>query len=78
MGEYYLEVWGEMCPVPLLKAEKKLIELADNDVLILETDHSCTARTVENWAKKKKYQVTIEQVDVGIWRIGISRRGSAR
>lgn len=73
MAEYYLEVWGEMCPVPILKAERKLKELTNNDVLFLETDHSCTARTIENWAKKKKYQVKIKEVEAGIWRIEISQ-----
>lgn len=73
MGEHYLEVWGEMCPIPLLKAEKRLKELTPQDILILETDHSCTARTMENWAKKKKYKYQVDEVDNGIWRITIQK-----
>lgn len=74
MGEHYLEVWGEMCPIPLLKAEKKLKQLTPEDTLILETDHSCTARTVESWATKKKYHFRVDEVDNGVWRIAIQKQ----
>lgn len=74
MGEYYLQLWGEMCPIPLLKAEKKLKELTVRDTLILETDHSCTARTVETWARKKRYLVKTDEVANGIWQISIQKK----
>jgi TusA-related sulfurtransferase len=74
LGEYFLHLWGEMCPVPLLKAEKKLKELTAQDILVLETDHSCTARTVEAWAEKKGYGVVIDEVANGIWRIRIRKQ----
>lgn len=74
MGEHYMELWGEMCPVPLLKVEKKLKELKSLDTLVLETDHSCTARTIGNWAKKKRYLVKVDEVANGIWKISIEKK----
>jgi len=74
MGEYYLQLWGEMCPVPLLKAEKKLKELTAQDTLVLETDHSCTARTIQNWARKKKHLVKTDEIANGIWQIRIRKQ----
>lgn len=74
MGDYFLHLWGEMCPVPLLKAEKKLKELMAQDTLVLETDHSCTARTVAIWAGKKGYRVSTDEVANGIWQIRIQKQ----
>ncbi len=74
MEEYFLQLWGEMCPVPLLKAEKKLKELTAQDTLVLETDHSCTARTVRTWADKKGYRVSAYEVANGIWQIRIRKK----
>ncbi|MHB8172542.1 MAG: sulfurtransferase TusA family protein [Thermincolia bacterium] len=74
MGEYFLHLWGEMCPVPLLKAEKKLKELTAQDILVLESDHSCTARTIQTWAGKKGYRVSVDEVANGIWQIRIQKQ----
>ncbi|AVX20221.1 MULTISPECIES: sulfurtransferase TusA family protein [Carboxydocella] len=76
MAEIFLEAWGEMCPLPLLKAEKELKQLKPGDSLVLETDHSCTARTFENWARKHQVVLEVEEVECGVWQIRITVPGT--
>ncbi|MDC7222042.1 MAG: sulfurtransferase TusA family protein [Spirochaetales bacterium] len=67
MAEFELDCLGEACPVPLVKAEKKLKELAVGDVLIVLLDHSCAMKNVPEWARKEGHNVEIEEVDDGEW-----------
>lgn len=76
MAEKFLAAWGEMCPLPLLKAEKELKQLKVGDKLVIETDHSCTARTFENWSIKRNLPVEVEEVECGVWQIRISVPGT--
>ncbi len=67
MAEYELDCMGEACPVPLVKTEKKLAELAVGDVLIVQIDHSCAMKNVPEWARKEGHNVEVEEVDDGEW-----------
>lgn len=71
--QYKLEIWGEMCPIPLIKAQKKLKTMEIGDVLIMETEHSCTSRGIVVWANKHKYQVTETEVANGIWHLELTK-----
>lgn len=70
---YELDVWGDMCPIPLIKAQKKIKEMKSGDRLILETEHSCTSRTIVQWAKQKNYPVRETEVANGIWRLELTK-----
>jgi len=67
MAEYELDCMGEACPIPLVKAEKKLAELNVGDILIVQIDHSCAMKNVPEWA------VEIEEVDDGEWEVVIEK-----
>ena len=67
MAEFELDCLGEACPIPLVKAENKLKELAVGDVLIVLLDHSCAMKNVPEWARKEGHNVEIEEVDDGEW-----------
>lgn len=71
--EHYLDIWGEMCPIPIIKSQRKLKGMAIGDVLILETEHSCTARGLVVWAQKKGYSISENEVAAGIWRLTITK-----
>lgn len=73
MAEYRLDCMGEACPVPLLKAEKKLKELSAGDVLVVEIDHSCAMKNVPEWARKQGHNVDLEEVDDGEWEVIIEK-----
>ena len=73
MAEIRLDCLGEACPIPLVKAQKKIKELAIGDILIVEIDHSCAMKNVPEWARKDGYNVEIEEVDDGEWEVYIEK-----
>lgn len=74
MAVFTLNVYGEMCPAPLLKAEAKVREMAPGDVLIMESDHSCTARLLREYLRKLPCRFYMTEVADGIWQFHIERR----
>lgn len=74
MKEVELDCLGEACPVPLVKAEKKLEELDIGDVLIVQIDHSCAMKNVPEWARKEGHNVEIEEVADGEWEVIIEKK----
>jgi len=73
MAEYELDCMGEACPVPLMKAEKKMNTLVAGDVLVVHIDHSCAMKNVPEWARKQGYNVEVEEVDDGEWDVIIEK-----
>ncbi|MCT4598430.1 MAG: sulfurtransferase TusA family protein [Vallitalea sp.] len=73
MNEYVIDSLGEACPVPLIKAQNKLKEMAVGDVLILQIDHSCAMKNVPEWARKDGHNVEVEEVDDGEWEVVIEK-----
>lgn len=74
LATYTLNVYGEMCPAPLLKAEQKLREMALGDVLVMESDHACTARLLREYLRKLPCRFRMSEVSFGIWQFTIERR----
>jgi TusA-related sulfurtransferase len=73
MKEVTLDCLGEACPVPLVKAQKALEDLAVGDVLIVQIDHSCAMKNVPEWAREAGHNVEIEEVDDGEWEVVIEK-----
>lgn len=73
MAEYELDCLGEACPVPLMKAEKKMKDLSAGDVLIVHIDHSCAMKNVPEWARSQGYNVEVDEVDDGEWDVIIEK-----
>lgn len=73
MKEVELDCLGEACPIPLVKAEKKIKELESGDVLIVQIDHSCAMKNLPEWARKEGHNVEVEEIDDGEWEIIIEK-----
>lgn len=73
MNTYFLDVLGEMCPIPILRAEQRLKDLKPGDVLVVESDHSCVAEALPPHFRKKRCRVTVTEVANGIWQIQITK-----
>ena len=73
MQEKTIDCLGEACPVPLVKAQKALEELAVGDVLVVQIDHSCAMKNVPEWAREAGHNVEIEEVDDGEWEVVIEK-----
>ena len=75
--DHFVDALGEMCPIPIIKAEKKLNQVADGDRVVLETDHSCSIQSVTNHFKNKNgYLSEIVEVEDGIWQIVIVKNAT--
>jgi len=73
MNEVIIDCLGEACPVPLVKAQNKLKEMAIGDVLIVQIDHSCAMKNLPEWANKDGHNVEVEEVDDGEWEVIIEK-----
>ena len=73
MKEVILDCLGEACPIPLVKSENAMKELASGDVLIVQIDHSCAMKNVPEWARKEGHNVEIDEVDDGEWEVIIEK-----
>ena len=73
MAEFTLDCLGEACPVPLMKVQKKIEEMAVSDNLIVQIDHSCAMKNIPEWARKQGYNVEVEEVDDGEWEVVIEK-----
>ncbi|OPL07525.1 MAG: response regulator SirA [delta proteobacterium ML8_F1] len=73
MKEVVLDCFGEACPVPLVKAEKAMVDLEVGDLLIVQIDHSCAMKNVPEWARGQGYNVEIEEIEDGEWEVFIEK-----
>ena len=69
-----LDVRGEICPYPMMKTN----ELLDGDqkgvqVLDVLTDHPPALSTVPPQAMKRGYEVEIDELGIGEWRLRLSK-----
>jgi TusA-related sulfurtransferase len=74
IATYTLIVYGEMCPAPLLKAEAKLQDMQPGDVLVMESDHSCTVRLLREHLRRLPCRFRVVEVADGIWQFTIEKR----
>lgn len=73
MQKHELDVLGEVCPVPLLKTQKKMEELKQGETLIVHTDFTRSVRNIMDMAVKKGYPIQIEEVGSGAWQITLTK-----
>jgi TusA-related sulfurtransferase len=73
MAEKTLDCLGEACPVPLIRTQKALAEMAVGDVLVVEIDHSCAMKNIPEWVDKAGQNYEIEEVEAGRWEIVIEK-----
>lgn len=73
MKEVILDCMGEACPVPLVKAQNKMKELAAGDVMIVQIDHSCAMKNLPDWARGEGHNVEVEEVADGEWEVIIEK-----
>ena len=73
MGNQRLDLLGEMCPIPILKAQKALEKMPAQDTLTVLTDHSCVETNLRETFTRKGYHVFSNEVMNGIWEIEIRK-----
>jgi tRNA 2-thiouridine synthesizing protein A len=64
-----LDVRGEICPYPMMKASEQLKKLPNGETLEVLTDHAPALSTIPWEAAKLGYRANIERVGSPEWRI---------
>ncbi|MFT9494882.1 sulfurtransferase TusA family protein [Anaerosolibacter sp.] len=63
---------GEICPVPLIKAQIQYKKIHPGDSVTIITDHSCTSQNIKDAFRKLPCVVEVEEEN-GIWEITIKK-----
>jgi tRNA 2-thiouridine synthesizing protein A len=63
---------GEICPVPLVKAQIQYKKINPGESITIVTDHSCTPQNLKEAFEKLDCEITLEEED-GIWEITIRK-----
>ena len=70
MNEKDIDCFGDICPVPMLKAQKKLEQIKKGESFKLVTDHSCVLQSMKDkYENSKNVDIQIEEVLNGVWEI---------
>jgi tRNA 2-thiouridine synthesizing protein A len=64
-----LDVRGEICPYPMMKASEALKKLPQGESLLVLTDHAPALSTIPWEAAKQGFRATIERVGSPEWLI---------
>ena len=75
MKEEFLDCKYEPCPIPLIKASKKLNKMEAGDLLIMVTDHNCSITNVIEWVEKQGNKMDYIEIGKGEWEIYIEKAG---
>ena len=72
-----LDVRGEICPYPMMKASEALKKLPNGESLEVITDHAPALSTIPWEAAKHGYRATIERTGSPEWLITLQPAGGA-
>ncbi|WP_324717408.1 sulfurtransferase TusA family protein [Carboxydochorda subterranea] len=68
-----LDVRGEICPYPMLKAVEALARLAPGESLEVITDHPPALQTIPAYTSRLGYSSRIEPAGPGVWKVVVSK-----
>lgn len=72
--DHFLDAMGEMCPLPIIKAEIKIKQIKVKERVVLKTDHSCSISSVTNhFLSKYGYPCSVVELEDGVWEITIEK-----
>ena len=72
-----LDVRGEICPYPMLKAVEALPRLKEGEELEVLTDHAPALQTIPAYTGRLGYQTRIEEVEPGVWKVVVYKPTAA-
>ena len=70
-----LDVRGEVCPYPMMKAVEAMKKVKDSEVVVVITDHAPCLETIPPQAARLGFQTTIEEVGSPEWKITLTPNG---
>lgn len=71
-----LDTQGEICPYPLIMAQREIKKLAPGEILIVVSDYPLAAENIPRWAQEAGHKVRrVEKVGNALWEIEIEKGG---
>ena len=55
--EYYLDTKGYECPIPVLKAAKRIKKLKKNDLITIESDDPLSKYDFKNYCEENNFKI---------------------
>lgn len=68
-----IDCLGDMCPIPVIQAQKAFVKLSPGDAFMLVSDHSCVVESLTDHFKGMPVRLEIDEVMNGIWEITVTR-----
>ena len=71
-----LDTRGEICPYPLIMAQREIKKLKPGETLIVVSDYPLAAENIPRWAQEAGHKVLrVEKVGNALWEIEIEKGG---
>ena len=67
-----IDCFGEMCPVPVMRAREKLRDCKIGESFVLVSDHSCVVESMRDNLKNQA-ELEVDEVMNGVYEIKITR-----
>ncbi len=72
-----LDTRGEICPYPLIMAQREIKKLTPGEILMVVSDYPLAAENIPRWAQEAGHTVLrVEKVGNALWEIEIEKVGS--
>lgn len=68
-----IDCFGEICPIPLVKLQKKLKELNPGESVMLVVDHSCSVEALRDFYESSNHILEFDEVINGVWEITVTK-----
>lgn len=68
-----IDCFGEICPVPLIKLQKKMKELEHGETIMIVVDHSCSLEAIKDYYSDQEHVISIDEVINGVWEISVTK-----
>jgi len=73
-----LDVRGEICPYPMMKAVEAMKKLQANENVVVITDHAPCLDTIPPQAERYGYSCNVDQTGSPQWTITLTPTGGVR
>jgi len=72
-----LDTRGEICPYPLVMAQREMKRLHTGEILMVVSDYPLAAENIPRWAQEAGHKVLrVEKVGDALWEIEIEKVSS--
>lgn len=68
-----IDCLGEYCPIPILRIKEQIKKSPKGKSFMVVTDHSCVLQSIEDYCKKTKLKIEIDEVINGVWEVTITK-----